>query len=319
MLKIDRQTIIQQELAKNGSVLIPALSEMLHCSEETIRRDLRELEASGRLTRTHGGAYLMEKYDKSYPTKLRKVYYQDIKVRMAKQAMQYIRDNDVLMLDSSTTCLELARLLVESKYNVTVISNSLLICDLCSEQLSSVNLVCLGGTFRRRTSSFTGYHTTDILSGYHADKAFISCPKITPEQGLSDNQLEESKIREAMLTHAQERILLMDHTKFGPSANVLFGSLDLVDLIITDEPVSAQWEAVKAKSHLRILTGMAASAWRQIRQKAPVRPPAPAGSRYTPAVWPQIYARTPLGTLPRGVFVRAPRRPGLRGSPPWPS
>ena len=56
MLKIDRQTIIQQELAKNGSVLIPALSEMLHCSEETIRRDLRELEASGRLTRTHGGA-----------------------------------------------------------------------------------------------------------------------------------------------------------------------------------------------------------------------------------------------------------------------
>ena len=252
MLKIDRQTIIQQELAKNGSVLIPTLSEMLHCSEETIRRDLRELEASGRLTRTHGGAYLMEKYDKSYPTKLRKVYYQDIKVRMAKQAMQYIRDNDVLMLDSSTTCLELARLLVESKYNVTVISNSLLICDLCSEQLSSVNLVCLGGTFRRRTSSFTGYHTTDILSGYHADKAFISCPKITPEQGLSDNQLEESKIREAMLTHAQERILLMDHTKFGPSANVLFGSLDLVDLIITDEPVSAQWEAVKAKSHLRI-------------------------------------------------------------------
>ena len=141
---------------------------------------------------------------------------------------------------------------MESKYNVTVISNSLLICDLCSEQLSSVNLVCLGGTFRRRTSSFTGYHTTDILSGYHADKAFISCPKITPEQGLSDNQLEESKIREAMLTHAQERILLMDHTKFGPSANVLFGSLDLVDLIITDEPVSAQWEAVKAKSHLRI-------------------------------------------------------------------
>ena len=50
----------------------------------------------------------------------------------------------------------------------------------------------------------------------------------------------------------KERILLMDHTKFGPSANVLFGSLDLVDLIITDEPVSAQWEAVKAKSHLRI-------------------------------------------------------------------
>lgn len=194
MLKIDRQTAIEQELAKNGSVLIPALSQLLQCSEETIRRDLRELEAGGKLTRTHGGAYLMEKYDKSYPTKLRKIYFQDVKSQMARCAFQYVKENDVLMLDSSTTCLELARLLVEEKYNVTIITNSLLICELCSERLSNINLVCLGGTFRRRTSSFTGYHTTDILAGYHADKAFISCPKITPEQGLSDNHLNEAKV-----------------------------------------------------------------------------------------------------------------------------
>ena len=72
MLKIDRQTAIEQELTKNGSVLIPNLSKQLQCSEETIRRDLKELESIGKLTRTHGGAYLMDKYDKSYPTKLRK-------------------------------------------------------------------------------------------------------------------------------------------------------------------------------------------------------------------------------------------------------
>ena len=252
MLKIDRQTAIEQELAKNGSVLIPALSQMLHCSEETIRRDLRELEAGGKLTRTHGGAYLMEKYDKSYPTKLRKIYFQDVKSQMARHAFQYIKENDVLMLDSSTTCLELARILAEAKYNVTIITNSLLICGLCSERLSNINLICLGGTFRRRTSSFTGYHTTDILSCYHADRAFISCPKITPEQGMSDNHLNEAKVREAMLQHAQERILLMDHTKFSSSANVLFGSLEQLDLIITDQPVSSRWADVQARTKLRI-------------------------------------------------------------------
>lgn len=252
MLKIDRQTAIEQELAKNGSVLIPALSQLLQCSEETIRRDLRELEAGGKLTRTHGGAYLMEKYDKSYPTKLRKIYFQDVKSQMARCAFQYVKENDVLMLDSSTTCLELARLLVEEKYNVTVITNSLLICELCSERLSNINLVCLGGTFRRRTSSFTGYHTTDILAGYHADKAFISCPKITPEQGMSDNHLNEAKVREGMLLHAQERILLMDHTKFGPSANVIFGSLDLIDRIITDQPLDGHWTAVQSRTGLQI-------------------------------------------------------------------
>lgn len=252
MLKIDRQTLIEQELSKNGSVLIPALSQQLHCSEETIRRDLKELEADGKLTRTHGGAYLMEQYDKSYPTKLRKIYMQDVKVKLAQSALHFIRENDMIMLDSSTTCLELAKLLVEVKYNVTIITNSLLICELCSSKLSKINLICVGGTFRQRTSSFTGYHTTDILSQYHADQAFISCPKITPEQGLTDNHLNEARVRESMIHHSNQCILLMDHTKFGPSANVVFGNLSQVDVIITDQPVPSQWTSVQARNNIRI-------------------------------------------------------------------
>lgn len=252
MLKIDRQTAIEQELAKKGSVLIPSLSELLHCSEETIRRDLKELESVGKLTRTHGGAYLMEQYDKSYPTKLRKVYYQDIKANLAKHALRYIKENDVLMLDSSTTCLTLAKTLLDNKVSVTIVTNSLLICDLCNDQVSNINLVCLGGTFRRRTSSFTGYLTTDTLRGYCADKAFISCPKITLAQGLSDNHLNEAKVREGMLEHSQQRILLLDHTKFDHSANILFWNLQKIDVIITDETLSPEWETYAANTGLRL-------------------------------------------------------------------
>ena len=76
MLKIERQNLIDQELRKAGYVLVPGLSEMLCCSEETVRRDLREMEMAGKLVRTHGGAYLVEKYDKGYPIELRKSYLQ---------------------------------------------------------------------------------------------------------------------------------------------------------------------------------------------------------------------------------------------------
>lgn len=242
MLKIDRQTIIEQELEKNGSVLIPALSELLKCSEETIRRDLKELESIGKLTRTHGGAYLMEKYDKSYPTKLRKIFYQDVKVQLARQALRYVKENDVIMLDSSTTCLTLAEALLNSHISVTIITNSLPICNLCNDQISNINLLCVGGSFRRRTSSFVGYHATDMLLSYCADKSFVSCPKITLEQGMSDNQLDESRIRESMLAHSQQKILLLDHTKFGPDANILFGHLKDIDVLITDWKLPAQWD-----------------------------------------------------------------------------
>lgn len=241
MLKIERFTTIEQELKKKGSLSIPALSHLLDCSEETIRRDLKELEAAGKLTRTRGGAYLGDKYDKSYSSTLRKVLYQEEKTRMARFAMEYIQDSDVIFLDSSTTCLTLAEFVLNSQLSITLVTNSMLICNLCTGPNNNINLICLGGSFRTRTSSFVGYHTTDVLSTYYADRAFISCPKVTLTEGLSDNHLNEAKVREGMLKHSQQRFLIIDHTKFDESANIRFDGLDEVDVIITDQPLSEEW------------------------------------------------------------------------------
>lgn len=243
MLKIERLTLIEQELRKSGSLQIPALSQMLGCSEETIRRDLRELEAMGKLNRTRGGAFLTDKYDKTYASPLRKSLLQSEKTRMAVKAMELIHDRDVIFLDSSTTCLTLANLLLEQKrsMNLTIVTNSMLICNLCAEPNNHIDLVCLGGSLRTRTQSFVGYHTTDMLSGYFADSAFISCPKISLSEGLTDNFLNEARVREEMLRHARQRFLMMDHTKFDESANIRFDGLEQVDAIISDRPLSPDW------------------------------------------------------------------------------
>ena len=119
MLKIERQNLIDQDLRKAGYVLVPELSEKLRCSEETVRRDLREMEIAGKLVRTHGGAYLVEKYDKGYPIELRKSYLQHTKERMAAAAVSIIQENDMVMLDSSTTCLTIAEAIL-ALYSVAV-------------------------------------------------------------------------------------------------------------------------------------------------------------------------------------------------------
>lgn len=252
MLKIERQNIIEQEINKQGFVLVPSLSELFRCSEETVRRDLKEMEADGKLIRTHGGAYLIEKYDKSYPTNLRKSYFPRTKDRMAQLALTLIQDNEVVMLDSSTTCMALAEALVQSQKPLTLITNSLQIASLCESKNTNINLVTLGGTFRKRTSSFADQHTVDMVRNFRADRTFISCPKLTIQYGLSDNHNSEARVREWMLRQAKFKSVIVDHTKFDESANILFRGLEELDLIITDQKLSAEWEEFTAQHGIRV-------------------------------------------------------------------
>ena len=253
MLKIERQNLIEQELRKAGYVLVPGLSEMLNCSEETVRRDLREMELAGKLTRTHGGAYLVEKYDKGYPIELRKSYLQHTKERMAAVAVREIQQNDMIMLDSSTTCLAIAEMILALELNVTLVTNSLAVCNLFSEENTNVNLIGIGGVFRRRTSSFADPNTVEALQRYYADKAFISCPKLNVRYGLSDNHISEANVRRQMLKSAKKKILVVDHTKFEGTASHLFEGLESVDLIITDQPLPEEFEDYADKQYIQVL------------------------------------------------------------------
>ena len=252
MLKVERQKIIGQELHKAGFVLVPGLSEMLRCSEETIRRDLKEMEGAGKLVRTHGGAYLVAKYDKGYPIELRKSYLRHTKERLAEAAVSEIQENDMIMLDSSTTCISIAEAIFARDMNITLITNSLAIFNIFSEATTNVNLVAVGGTFRRRTFSFADPSTVEALSRYYADKAFISCPKISLAMGLSDNHISEANVRQKMLKNAQKRILVADHTKFNGNANILLEGIDDLDLIITDQRLPKEFESFAAKLEMEI-------------------------------------------------------------------
>ena len=254
MNKTERQLIIQNELGKQGYVLITSLGEKFRCSEETIRRDLKEMEQAGKLTRIHGGAYLVDQFDTTYPSDLRLMQFPELKKSLASTAVRFVHDNDSIMLDSSTTCLAIASELIRSEKKVTIITNSLLICNTVNESPSgNIKLICTGGEFRRRTSSFTDYHTIDALCRYHADSSFISPPKVTMEFGLSDHHLSEARVRECMIRQAETAYLVLDHTKFEPSAQICFEGLDRVAAIITDIPLSEEWDCYAADHGIEIM------------------------------------------------------------------
>lgn len=243
MLKIDRQKLIEEELHNYGSILISDMSVKLNCSEETIRRDLKDMESKNKLKRIHGGAYLPDAEDRGAPIHLRETFFSKEKENMASYVIRnYIRENDTIMLDCSTTCLTLAKRLFASNMKVTIITNSLRIFNLFEKQSSAIKLIAIGGSFRQKANSFVGYQATDAIARCLADKCFISSSAVDLKYGLLDNSLNESQVRKSFIEHSRQRFLIADHTKFSDTADYIITQLENIDLVVSDKRLSEAWE-----------------------------------------------------------------------------
>lgn len=253
MLKIKRQDEIMELLNRKGNVLVTELSELFRCSDETIRRDLKELEDKKLLTRTHGGAFISEKYDKTYPSEIRSALYSEEKLKICMKAMDLIENNDFIFLDSSTTCFKLAKLIINSKKNITIVTNSLVVTDFCSKEKNNVDLIMIGGKLRSNNKSIAGLEGLLQIKSYHADKAFLSPPKFNLSKGIFDNDIFESKIREHMIESSDMSVMLLDHTKFVGSSNYKLSSIDNVDMVITDKPLDKKDKIIMKEHKIKCL------------------------------------------------------------------
>lgn len=234
MLKVDRQKYILEKLNENGSIMVSTLSTDLNVTEETIRRDLEELEQQGKLKRVRGGAYLPQEFDKEVPINIRANIFNEEKEIIAKKAMEFIKPNDTISLDSSTTAYHIANKLKEARIKVTIITNSLRISQLL-ENVLDIKLICTGGVLRHSSSSFVGYSATNSLAQFFSDKAFVSCSTLSLKHGITDNSSREGALRKTMIENSNEVFLIVDYTKFDTPSLYKIAELSDVKNIITDK------------------------------------------------------------------------------------
>jgi DeoR/GlpR family transcriptional regulator of sugar metabolism len=249
MLAIDRQKNIMAELNAKGSITVSEMSKLLNVTEETIRRDLEKLESSNLLRRVHGGAYLLRGFEDEAPIDFRKNILTFEKKQIGDRACEEINHLDSIMLDSSTTALYIAKKLKAENKKVTVITNSL---DTINELdgADNINLICIGGTLRLTSRSFTGYSTQKSLAQYHASKAFVSGSGIHQNFGITDHIDSEAQIRSLMLQNSNTRYIIADSSKFGRTAVNVVCNLDKIDCLITEKAPSSDW--IKKLSELKI-------------------------------------------------------------------
>lgn len=252
MLRIDRLNAIETKILQNGSVVVSKLSKELNVTEETIRRDLAELEELGKLIRVRGGAYLPDAGEKVVPIDIRENLLLKEKDIISQYAFNFIHEWDTIFLDSSTTAIQLANLIKVANIRLTIITNSLSISNLFLNH-KSVRLICLGGQLRSTTNSFVGQLTLDYTENFSADSCFISSTGIELGIGLTDNNEKEAFLRKKIMDQSKKTFLITDHTKFSESAPYIITSLDKVDTIITDRALSQDWIDYCFKSKTKII------------------------------------------------------------------
>ena len=239
MLAIARRNAILELLREQQSVNVTQLASSLGVAAETIRRDFKELEAAGQLIRTHGGAYITDGVQNDINVSDRSVIRRQEKREIAKKCAQLIQTGDSIFLDASTTDWCIAQELLDK--HITVLTNSLKVADILSVS-SSVKLILAGGNYAPRTMSFYGEQTTEDLSRYYVDKAFLSCRTVHLELGATDSNEGEALARRTMLRRSHSTYLAVDHSKLDGVSFLTVCPLEELTGIICDRPLSPVWQ-----------------------------------------------------------------------------
>lgn len=224
-------------LKENGRVKVKDLSEKFNVTEDCIRKDLRFLESKGALKRVYGGAILKREHTDIKPIDIRKNLNTDKKSQIAKNAISLINCDEIIFLDTSTTNLELSKILATSDLRLTVITNMLEIA-LELKDSTTIRVICIGGEFNKDVGAIIGSSANDYISQFTFDKAFIGACGINKESGaISTVNLEDGNTKRTIIKYSHKNYLSIETEKFNYDEFFKFASIDEFDGLVTEDEI----------------------------------------------------------------------------------
>lgn len=232
MLAIERQRRILEKAKSERTVRTQELAAVLKVTEETVRRDLDMLSRQGLLRRTHGGAADISIILDELSQSDRERRQAGEKSAIAKLAAKHIKDHETIMLDASSTALELARYLPPGK-SLRVVTYAHSVVEKLAIR-SDVELILLGGTYEAKGRRFRGMLTEMGIRALRIDRFFFSGGGYHETRGVGEPSAEEARLKATIIAHAEWKCALLDHTKLGRMTDNFFVKPSEIDLFITD-------------------------------------------------------------------------------------
>ncbi|HDR2478200.1 TPA: L-fucose operon activator [Enterobacter ludwigii] len=232
-MKEARQQTIIDLLIQHHSLTTDVLSTQLNVSKETIRRDLSELQAQGKVLRNHGRAKYIhrENQDSGDPFHIRLKSHFTHKADIAREALEWIEAGMVIALDASSTCWYLARQLPD--IDIQVFTNSHPICLELGKR-EQIQLISSGGKLERKYGCYVNPSLISQLKLLDIDLFIFSCEGIDSHGGLWDSNSVNAGFKSLLLKRASQSLLLIDKSKFNRSGEARIGHLDEVTHIVSD-------------------------------------------------------------------------------------
>jgi DeoR/GlpR family transcriptional regulator of sugar metabolism len=238
MNKLTRQQKILELLTLKKRIDIAELCTTFDIVPMTARRDLKELEAEGKLLRTHGGAALPpEKEDVTMPFFKRTKIHEDQKNRIAQKALPYLKQHQHLFLASGTTVHALA-LQLKIAAPLTIVTDAVNIAYELS-RYPNIQLLCLGGELRPNSMTLTGKMAEDNLTHFHLDAAFIGINAIDDDGRIYVSSIVESTLLQILFATVPKIYILADGSKLRKKDFVYVGTLNQQHTLITTDEIPA--------------------------------------------------------------------------------
>lgn len=249
MIKSQRINQIKEYVFEHESVALEELVEKFSVSMNTIRRDVQTLVESGILKKVYGGVSVNHStlvvFNERRDQNLTK------KQEIGKIASQFVEDGDVIFVDSGTTTLELLPYIYHKQ--LTVITNNF---DFIHEAKAypSLTIFSTGGMLERKTNSFVGFQSIELLKKYNINKAFLASTGISLTNGVTNSSPLETDIKSAVVKKSLNVYLMIDDSKFDKYALTTYCSLSDINYIITNSIPNSSYQQYASEHDITIVT-----------------------------------------------------------------
>ena len=227
------QEILREIRRSGGSCRVGYLAERLGVSDETVRRNIKALQAKSLVRKVHGGVLLSEDLTLTeQPFQARMRRNATAKQRLAAKLAEMIEDGDSLFLDIGSTTAYAAQALTGHR-NLYVVTNSLA----AANTLATINenrVFLAGGELRPHDGGSFGQDAISFIRRFNVQYAVFSAGAINGDVGFMLHDIQEADLSREAAERAQTRIVLADSDKFGRRAPIAVANQPDLDILITE-------------------------------------------------------------------------------------
>ena len=235
MLTKQRKQELLAILHRTGQVIAKDVSRSIGVSEDTIRRDLRELAQEGLLQRVHGGALPASPAMADFTG--RESIAPEGKIAIGRAAAQMVQPGQVVILDGDTTARQLARHLPLDLRATIVTHSPTIAVELLHHEM--IEVILIGGRLFKHSVVAIGAAAIEAIGRLHVDTNFMGVTGVHPKAGLTTGDFEEAAVKRALSNAAADTFVLASSEKINAASPYSVIGLDEISGIITERSVNA--------------------------------------------------------------------------------